>query len=97
MNKQPPNKQIWLSSPVSGPKRYDWVVTGAGQHEKEDSVADAGDDGRGGKWIYLRDGSSLSDLLKKEVGAVIIPEDESDDIVVVSSRSGADGGAAKLE
>ncbi|RVD82177.1 uncharacterized protein DFL_006611 [Arthrobotrys flagrans] len=25
INKQPPNKQIWLSSPVSGPKRYDWV------------------------------------------------------------------------
>ncbi|KAK9465326.1 YFH1 mitochondrial matrix iron chaperone-like protein, partial [Lipomyces arxii] len=25
INKQPPNKQIWLSSPVSGPKRYDLV------------------------------------------------------------------------
>jgi len=24
INKQPPNKQIWLSSPTSGPKRYDW-------------------------------------------------------------------------
>ncbi|BGP57698.1 hypothetical protein JCM8202_005482 [Rhodotorula sphaerocarpa] len=24
LNKQPPNKQIWLSSPISGPKRYDW-------------------------------------------------------------------------
>lgn len=24
LNKQPPNRQIWLSSPVSGPKRYDW-------------------------------------------------------------------------
>jgi frataxin len=24
INKQPPNKQIWLSSPVSGPKRYDY-------------------------------------------------------------------------
>lgn len=23
INKQPPNKQIWLSSPESGPKRYD--------------------------------------------------------------------------
>ncbi|PPQ90470.1 hypothetical protein CVT25_014988 [Psilocybe cyanescens] len=34
INKQPPNKQIWLSSPRSGPKRYDyhgdtqsWVYT----------------------------------------------------------------------
>ncbi|KAG0638742.1 hypothetical protein HOY80DRAFT_887465 [Tuber brumale] len=24
INKQPFNRQIWLSSPVSGPKRYDW-------------------------------------------------------------------------
>ncbi|CAD6587200.1 MAG: Mitochondrial chaperone Frataxin [Cyphobasidiales sp. Tagirdzhanova-0007] len=27
INKQPPNKQIWLSSPTSGPKRYDWSST----------------------------------------------------------------------
>ena len=25
INKQSPNKQIWLSSPVSGPKRYDLI------------------------------------------------------------------------
>ncbi|KAJ2710597.1 Mitochondrial matrix iron chaperone [Coemansia spiralis] len=24
INKQPPNKQIWLSSPMSGPERYDF-------------------------------------------------------------------------
>ncbi|KAI9319259.1 hypothetical protein BX666DRAFT_2025572 [Dichotomocladium elegans] len=24
INKQPPNQQIWLSSPTSGPKRYDY-------------------------------------------------------------------------
>ena len=24
INKQSPNRQIWLSSPVSGPKRYDF-------------------------------------------------------------------------
>ncbi|XP_037077788.1 frataxin, mitochondrial-like [Pollicipes pollicipes] len=28
INKQSPNKQIWLSSPVSGPKRYDFVDDG---------------------------------------------------------------------
>ncbi|XP_053322488.1 frataxin, mitochondrial [Spea bombifrons] len=27
INKQTPNKQIWLSSPTSGPKRYDWTGT----------------------------------------------------------------------
>ncbi|KAK7064419.1 mitochondrial iron uptake protein, partial [Favolaschia claudopus] len=38
VNKQPPNKQIWLSSPFSGPKRYDfheasdtWVYSRDGQ------------------------------------------------------------------
>ncbi|XP_077418417.1 frataxin, mitochondrial isoform X1 [Vanacampus margaritifer] len=25
INKQTPNKQIWLASPTSGPKRYDWT------------------------------------------------------------------------
>jgi frataxin len=24
INKQPPNKQIWFSSPTSGPKRFDY-------------------------------------------------------------------------
>eukprot|EP00339_Tiarina_fusa_P028392 CAMPEP_0117073194 /NCGR_PEP_ID=MMETSP0472-20121206/51549_1 /TAXON_ID=693140 ORGANISM="Tiarina fusus, Strain LIS" /NCGR_SAMPLE_ID=MMETSP0472 /ASSEMBLY_ACC=CAM_ASM_000603 /LENGTH=129 /DNA_ID=CAMNT_0004797669 /DNA_START=54 /DNA_END=443 /DNA_ORIENTATION=- len=27
INKQPPNKQIWLSSPLCGPKRYNWDST----------------------------------------------------------------------
>ncbi|KAG0567978.1 hypothetical protein M758_7G173700 [Ceratodon purpureus] len=26
LNKQTPNRQLWLSSPVSGPARFDWVV-----------------------------------------------------------------------
>ncbi|KAJ7786071.1 Frataxin [Mycena metata] len=42
INKQPPNKQIWLSSPFSGPKRYDfregdnaWVYSRDGQSLSE--------------------------------------------------------------
>ncbi|KAF9363042.1 Mitochondrial chaperone Frataxin [Mortierella sp. NVP85] len=27
INKQPPNKQLWLSSPTTGPKRYDYDAT----------------------------------------------------------------------
>lgn len=46
INKQPPNKQIWLSSPISGPKRYDLID---------------------GKWVTLRDGSSLTELLETEL------------------------------
>ncbi|KAB8345888.1 hypothetical protein FH972_022943 [Carpinus fangiana] len=66
LNKQPPNKQIWLSSPVSGPKRYDWVVEGEGMNEKQGS-------GRG-SWIYLRDGSSLTELLKEELEVTVDAE-----------------------
>ena len=54
LNKQPPNKQIWLSSPVSGPKRYDWVEVTSSE--------------KGGKWVYLRDGSSLDRLVVEEIG-----------------------------
>jgi frataxin len=60
INKQPPNKQIWLSSPTSGPKRYDYVVTSEGQDSKQDT-ATAG-------WVYLRDGTYLNELLHKETG-----------------------------
>ncbi|KAF1988952.1 Frataxin [Aulographum hederae CBS 113979] len=60
VNKQVPNKQIWLSSPISGPKRYDWVVSGEGMGEKEGAGK--------GEWVYLRDGSSLTALMRKEVG-----------------------------
>lgn len=60
LNKQPPNKQIWLSSPLSGPKRFDWVVRGEAMSQKEG--------GGMGDWIYLRDGSSLSALLRRELG-----------------------------
>ncbi|KAK2053430.1 frataxin [Colletotrichum caudatum] len=59
INKQPPNKQIWLSSPVSGPKRYDWVVVGDSQNDKEGTAA--------GAWVYTRDGSTLDDLFLKEL------------------------------
>lgn len=52
INKQPPNKQIWLSSPVSGPKRFDWAKGG----------------GPFGEWVYARDDSTLTELLREEVG-----------------------------
>lgn len=63
LNKQPPNKQIWLSSPISGPKRFDWVVTGESMHQKEGAGS--------GDWVYLRDGTSLTALLRKELGITV--------------------------
>lgn len=67
INKQPPNKQIWLSSPISGPKRYDWVLSGESMHHKEDSGK--------GEWIYLRDGTNLTSLLQKELGLLVDPHE----------------------
>jgi frataxin len=62
LNKQPPNRQIWLSSPISGPKRYDWILEGDRMHEKQDTREFAH-----GQWVYLRDGSNLTDLLNGEM------------------------------
>lgn len=59
LNKQPPNKQIWLSSPISGPKRYDYVIKGGNDGDKA------------GQWVYHRDHSSLSRLLESELGILI--------------------------
>lgn len=63
INKQTPNRQLWLSSPLSGPKRcvvlsfdmrpcvcsYDWL-----------------DD----KWIYRHDDVSMHALLEKELSSI---------------------------
>ncbi|KAF1852024.1 arabinogalactan endo-1,4-beta-galactosidase [Cucurbitaria berberidis CBS 394.84] len=68
LNKQPPNKQIWLSSPISGPKRFDWVVSQEGMEFKEG--------GGQGDWIYLRDGSSLTEILRKELGVDVSVDDQ---------------------
>ncbi|KAL8801247.1 MAG: hypothetical protein Q9182_004596 [Xanthomendoza sp. 2 TL-2023] len=77
LNKQPPNKQIWLSSPISGPKRYDYVLSSSrpqtddaltgGDGASRDGTGIAGQ-GERGEWVYLRDGSTLSGLLREELG-----------------------------
>ncbi|KAH7192048.1 uncharacterized protein B0J16DRAFT_299312 [Fusarium flagelliforme] len=69
INKQPPNKQIWLSSPLSGPKRYDWCLLGEGQNQKEGTAM--------GDWIYNRDGSSLNQVFLEELGVdIVVPGEE---------------------
>lgn len=54
-----------------------------GMDTKQDSeghTGQLGDDGElgGGKWIYLRDGSSLTQLLEEELGVVVSHQAESD-------------------
>ncbi|KAI4115843.1 MAG: hypothetical protein LQ345_003640 [Seirophora villosa] len=84
LNKQPPNKQIWLSSPISGPKRYDYVG-GSDPTPSSDELgggdgasrggAGVVDEERKGGWVYLRDGSTLSGLLREELGVELEPAD----------------------
>ncbi|KAM0197029.1 hypothetical protein ACHAPA_002112 [Fusarium lateritium] len=69
INKQPPNKQIWLSSPISGPKRYDWCLFGESQNQKEGTAV--------GDWIYNRDGSSMNQVFSEELGVdIVVPGEE---------------------
>ena len=65
IKKQPSNRQIWLNSPISGQKYYDWVgLGGGGSSETQDT-----EDGiQFGKWLYLKDGSNMSMLLNTELG-----------------------------
>lgn len=53
INKQSPNKQIWLSSPISGPKRFDFAYADDDNNEK-------------GYWIYKHTGETLHELLDDE-------------------------------
>ncbi|XP_058818792.1 frataxin homolog, mitochondrial [Topomyia yanbarensis] len=57
INRQSPNRQIWLSSPKSGPKRYDFIPDRS--------------TGNGGYWVYKHDGVSLHELLQLEIGEII--------------------------
>lgn len=56
INKQSPNKQIWLSSPTSGPKRFDFMF--------------AADNSKTGFWIYKHTGETLHKLLDQEFSAI---------------------------
>jgi hypothetical protein len=42
-------------------------------HHKEGT--ETHDEGAGGKWVYLRDGSTLSELVEKELGIELVEKD----------------------
>lgn len=62
INKQTPNKQIWLSSPRSGPKRFDFVASLNGAKQ--------------GYWIYKHTGVVLHELLDKEMAEIVCAQTE---------------------
>ncbi|TDG42316.1 hypothetical protein AWZ03_011270 [Drosophila navojoa] len=56
INRQRPNKQIWLSSPTTGPKRFDYVIQ-PGQTN--------------GYWVYKHTGVTLHQVLQNEITQII--------------------------
>jgi frataxin len=56
VNKQPPNQQIWISSPISGPSRFGY----------------SGQTSGGGTWVHhRREGVTLGALLDKEIKDIL--------------------------
>ncbi|CBH09730.1 frataxin-like, mitochondrial precursor, putative [Trypanosoma brucei gambiense DAL972] len=55
LNKQAPNVQLWLSSPLSGPHHYDMTTSATGSVE----------------WRADADGHSLEERLEKELSEVV--------------------------
>lgn len=68
------------------------------KQDQEDSHGDVGDTGvlGGGKWIYLRDGTSLSDILKEELGVVVAKAEEAD-VTTGREGPGASGAGGPVE
>ncbi|WWC95709.1 iron donor protein CyaY [Kwoniella sp. B9012] len=38
INKQPPNLQIWMSSPLSGPSRFDYITSKGWIHHRDETI-----------------------------------------------------------
>ncbi|OCF62105.1 hypothetical protein L486_01771 [Kwoniella mangroviensis CBS 10435] len=38
INKQPPNLQIWMSSPLSGPSRFDYITSKGWVHHRDEKI-----------------------------------------------------------
>ncbi|KAF5833575.1 hypothetical protein DUNSADRAFT_10066 [Dunaliella salina] len=68
INKQTPNRQIWLSSPVSGPLRYDCVSPPEEGSSPEDLALRCSLLGR---WVYHRDGRELLTQLDQEMTRLV--------------------------
>jgi len=89
INKQPPNQQIWLSSPFSGPMRFSHAYdtasstsSNADSSETDPSAlppcirAKSSSDGEpdAGTWFYNRDQTTIGRLLDREIRSVLVSE-----------------------
>ena len=59
LNKQRPNRQVWLSSPISGPRRFELSARNSVENDDDKSVA--------GDWCDIRNNESLTGVLECEL------------------------------
>lgn len=71
INRQSPNRQIWLSSPTSGPKRYDFVPAATTTPTSQTTADEAAANLQRGTWVYKHDGVTLHALLQSEIAAIV--------------------------
>ncbi|WVF68384.1 iron donor protein CyaY [Kwoniella sp. CBS 6097] len=65
INKQPPNQQIWISSPVSGPSRFDYITSKSTESEQTQ-------EGQDGGWVHHRRSEvKLGALLDSELREIL--------------------------
>lgn len=69
INKQPPNKQIWLSSPIRYVRSecprlnsHQWQASGPKRYDFVEQQDD---------WLYSRDSRSMGDLLNSELSKTL--------------------------
>ncbi len=74
LNKQTPNEQIWWSSPISGPRRFEYYSSsscGGGDN----------DNGSNGKWVWTKDENvTLGQALKSEIVQLFHVDDGLEDL-----------------
>eukprot|EP01036_Dinobryon_divergens_P024014 gene24014-32421_t len=73
INKQTPNRQLWWSSPISGPKRYDYFYPIIPSAPEDANHPSSGASLTSGAWISSKDRSEIFSALRKELN---IPEEQ---------------------
>ena len=79
INKQPPNKQIWLSSPISCVPRHFVASCAANEDCRGPKRYDY--DAEAKVWFYHRDGSLMRDLLNDELRVLMSREGDRKSVV----------------
>lgn len=67
LNKQPPNQQIWISSPISGPCRFGYIAPPPSPSSTSTSTVSGEEDVRGTWTHFRRAGVTLGGMVEGEL------------------------------